>query len=233
MIRNVNLISYLPLFIQDYKEIQAITDAENVEIQYLEDETEIIKNNQFITTCNEIGISRFEKLLSIIPDVDDTLQSRINRVLIRWNDTIPYTYRGLIERLNMLCGEGNFVVIPNFDKYELKVIAALPLNGQADELDYLLNYMIPANLVVTSKNELVHSLTGTVYTAGNVIDKNYHTVNSKINSEHKLEKIIKIGGAIVTRNTYTFKVDTQKEYTLTDNIHANGVVVTHIKREVE
>lgn len=205
MIRNINLISYLPQFIEDYREIKHITDAENPEFQRLSDKTEVIKDNQFIITCNEIGISRFEKLLNIVPNIDDTLEARISRVIIRWNDGIPYTYRSLIERLNTLCGEGNYVVLPNFDKYELEIIASLSLSSQVDELDFIITYMIPANLVVISKNELVRNPTGTAFT----------------------------GGTVVKRNTYDFKVETNKEYILHDEVNVNSVVGTHIKREVE
>lgn len=233
MIRNIDLISYLPQFIEDYREIKYITDAENPEFQILSDKTEVIKDNQFIITCNEIGISKFEKLLNIVPNIDDTLEARISRAIIRWNDSIPYTYRALIERLNNLCGEGNYIVSPNFDKYELEIIASLSLSGQADELDFIITYMIPANLVVISKNELVHNLTGTVFTGGTVVDKNYYTISSKINNEHLLERTLKFGGSVVKRNTYDFKVETNKEYILHDEVNVNSVVVTHIKREVE
>lgn len=232
MIRDVDLISYLPLFIQDYREIKHIMSAENPEFQILADETERIKDNQFIISCNEVGISKFEQLLNIIPKNDDSLEARISRVIIRWNDSIPYTYRVLIERLKTMCGEGNFIVIPNFNKYELKIIASLPLSGQTDELDYLLTYMIPVNLSVISKNELIHNLTGVVFTGGTVVDKSYYNISSKINNEHVLERLIKVGGTVLTRNTYDFIVDTNKEYILTDEIHTNSVIVTHIKREV-
>ena len=50
MIRDVNLIGYLPPFIQEYMEIRKIMQAENPEFQFVEDESEIIKNNQFIQT---------------------------------------------------------------------------------------------------------------------------------------------------------------------------------------
>lgn len=172
MIRNIDLISYLPQFIEDYREIKHITDAENPEFQILSDKTEVIKDNQFIITSNEIGISKFEKLLNIVPNIDDTLEARISRVIIRWNDNIPYTYRGLIERLNSLCGEGNYIILPNFNEYEIKIITSLKLSGQVDELDFMIDYMIPANLIVTLKNELLHNLTNAVFTGGTVVKRN-------------------------------------------------------------
>ena len=60
MIREVNLLSFLPEFVQEYREIKHIMNSEQPEIQKLEDETEIIKNNQFILSCDIDGIARFE-----------------------------------------------------------------------------------------------------------------------------------------------------------------------------
>ena len=81
MIREVELLNHLPLFIQEYREIREIMKSENPEIQSLEDETEIIFNNQFIQSCNLKGIAKFEELMKITPEINDTLESRISRVL--------------------------------------------------------------------------------------------------------------------------------------------------------
>ena len=99
MIRDVNLLEYLPPFVQEYVEMQQIMQAENPDVQKLEDETEIIKNNQFIQSCNLTGIRKFEELLKIIPSNVDTLESRRSRVLTRWNDVVPYTKQTLQQKL--------------------------------------------------------------------------------------------------------------------------------------
>lgn len=198
MLRQVDLISYLPQFVQEYREIKHIMTAENPEIQTLEDETEIIKNNQFIISCDTVGIRRFEELLHIIPNPDDTLDARISRVLARWNDEIPYTYRGLIERLNTLCGEGNFTLLPNFNMYELELVVYLPLSGQAAELDYMLSYMIPANIHVISNNILHHEIQGNVFLGGVTVETNYFTITSKIEKEHVVTGHMTNGSAVTT-----------------------------------
>lgn len=181
MVREVNLLGYLPPFMKEYAEMQQIMNAEQPDVQALEDETEKIKNNQFILTCNEVGISRYEGLLNIVPSPNDTLEARISRVLTRWNDSLPYTLRSLDDKLKTMCGEGNYLLIPSFNEYELEVVVSLPLSGQADELDYMLSYMIPANIVVTSKNNLVRTMTGIVHGGGTTIETNDFTLQSKVN----------------------------------------------------
>lgn len=184
MIREVNLLSFLPEFVKEYREIKHIMNSEQPEIQKLEDETEIIKNNQFILSCDIDGIARFENLLGITPKPDDTLDARKSRVITRWNDSIPYTYKGLKEKLNVMCGEGNYLLIPSFNEYGLEIVVSLPLSGQADELDYMLSYMIPANIVVTSRNNMVRTMTGTVHGGGTTIETSNFTLRSKVNLDH-------------------------------------------------
>lgn len=159
MVRDVNLLSNLPLFIQEYREIREIMSVENTEIQALEDETEIIKDNQFILTCNATGIQKFEELLGITPTEDDTLASRVSRVSVRWNDVIPYTYRVLLQKLSLLCGS-SFEVSLNALRYEVEVVTHLDLYGQVDELQNLLETILPANLIVLSENTLTYRVYG-------------------------------------------------------------------------
>lgn len=167
MIREIDLIHYLPLFIAEYREIQHIMDTENPEFQLVADESEIIKNNQFIITCNETGIARFEKILKITPSAEDTLESRISRVLIRWNDVVPYTWKVFLQKLKSLCGD-DFEFIPDWNNYLLELKTHLDLYGQVEELENILDYMIPANIEVNAENILEYVMNGNLYLASGV-----------------------------------------------------------------
>ena len=68
MIREVDLASYLPAFMQNYKEPVAALEAENPEFQNLWQGAERALNNHFISTADEYGLSRYEKLLDIRPE---------------------------------------------------------------------------------------------------------------------------------------------------------------------
>lgn len=80
MIREVDLVSYLPPFMQSYKEPVAALEAENPEFSLMWSATDRCLRNRFISTADEYGISRFEKMLKIYPTADDTLESRRSRV---------------------------------------------------------------------------------------------------------------------------------------------------------
>lgn len=154
MIKTINTLQYLPLYLQKYRELQLISQKIDPELQVLSDETEIIKDNQFILTADEVGIEKFEALLKIYPTAEDTIEYRRQRVLFYWNDVIPYTYKVLIERLNILCGDTiSYTIEPKFNDYELDIQFETQdiLSSQAQDVDYILTYMIPANILIKSE----------------------------------------------------------------------------------
>jgi len=155
MIREVSLIEYLPLFVQDYSEIQKIMTAENPEFKLLWDWNEKIRDNVFITTAGEIGIKRYERMLGIRPFPDDTLELRRARIIIRINEQLPYTMRTLHNMLDAICGEGNFEVQLDADNYLLKVRLEIFSNHIADSVFVMLANIVPANLICILSNDTV------------------------------------------------------------------------------
>ena len=76
MIREVDLVSYLPPFLAEYKEINMALAAENPEFGFLWEAADRMLRNEFILSADEYGISRFEKMLGILPSASDTLENR-------------------------------------------------------------------------------------------------------------------------------------------------------------
>lgn len=197
MIRDVKLIDYLPQFVQEYREIRKIMDVENPEIQMTEDETEIILNNQFIETCNVQGIAKFESLMGIIPSPEDTLEGRISRVLTRWNDVVPYTFIVLCRKLNTLCGDNNYEIERNINEYSMDITTHLELSGQVDELDYLLDYIIPANIVITSNNKMMLNIKdGKGKLASGITFTNLIELTDNFDKNFEIQSKNKIAGGI-------------------------------------
>lgn len=198
MIRDVNLLEHLPPFIQEYMEIREIMKTENPEFQLVEDESEIIKNNQFIQSCNLTGISRFEKLIGIVPSPDDTLESRINRVLVRWNDTVPYTWKTLLNKLDTLCGgSDNYEIIRKLDEHKLYITTHLDLYGQVEELDYFLSYMLPASMVLDAKNKLFINLNATARMAAGIVNCETFELSDSFKKNLDIQGTSMFGGGVV------------------------------------
>lgn len=146
MVRDVDLIKYLPLFVAEYEEIQEITETENPEFRLAIKKVDQAKGNQFIISADEEGVSRFEKLLGIRPKETASLEDRRKEILARWNDVSVYTYKGLILRLNQLLGVGNYEIYPRFDDYELE----LEYRNKAGFESYI-REIIPANIALKTQ----------------------------------------------------------------------------------
>lgn len=149
MTRNVDLAAYLPPFMADFREMDAALTAENPEFKIVWDAAERVLNNEFIATADEYGISRFERLLKIYPAAGDTLEDRRARVQARWFSFLPYTWRMLIEKLILICGDGNFALTKNFLFYKFTLeVYHIDQPSQIAEIEYLLDTMIPCNMTV-------------------------------------------------------------------------------------
>lgn len=168
MIREVDLVSYLPPFMADFKEVAVTLEAENPEFKIIWDAANQVLYNEFIATADEYGISRFEAILKILPSKEDTLESRRARVQARWFNAIPYTIKALISKLIALCGDNNFTITKQFDFYRLELETHLELYGQVDELEYIINTMLPCNIVVVSDNKIICDVKGLAAFAGGI-----------------------------------------------------------------
>lgn len=168
MVREVDLKGFLPEFVSEYREIGEILGAEDPEIQVMENAVERARDCAFIMYCGEREIGRFEKLMNVFPSSKDTLEERQARILIRWNDAPPYTLATLKEKLAAICGEGNFSISGSFDEYRLEITVTLARAGQVEELERLLNRIVPANLVVGVRNTAAKAPSAELFMGGTV-----------------------------------------------------------------
>lgn len=179
MIREVDLVSYLPPFMQTYKEPVAAFKAENPEFEIIWKATDKVLKNRFISTADEYGISRFERMLDIRPTDDDTFESRRSRVQSKWFSKLPYTLRVLLQRLTVLCGNTDFKLNHNFTVgYTLTLETDLERYGQVEELEYIINTMVPENIVVDSKNSILCNIKGAVLFGGSIIQTDMLTITN-------------------------------------------------------
>lgn len=225
MIRDIKLLDYLPPFVQDYREIKEIMTTENPEFQLAADESERILNNQFILTSDEQGIVRFEKLLKLYPSPDDTLRSRISRVMARWNDVVPYTYRALVEKLIFLSDGVTFTINSEFNEYRMEIITHLELPGQVDELQNLLSYMIPMNLELTSKNEIYCDSEGEGKIAAGFVSFNMFELSDAYNASFDILGESKLAANLSSVNITELSDAYEEDFTVQGDSKMGGGIV--------
>lgn len=196
MIKETDLVSYLPPFVAEFKEITAALEAENPEFTLVWNAADQVLQNEFIETADEYGISRFEKILNIFPSPNDTLEGRRARIMTRWFVVLPYTIRTLTKKLISLCGEKNFIIETDFDFYRIKVETMFDFIGQTKEVEELLEQMIPSNIVIDSRNHVSANSNGNFYVGGAIYQATHITINTELEEKTVLNSEIRYGGCI-------------------------------------
>lgn len=213
MIREVDLVSYLPPFMQNYKETVAALDAENPEFLVIWKATDKVLYNHFISTADEYGLSRFEKLLGIFPTSEDTLESRRSRVQSKWFNTIPYTLTVLLQKLTVLCGDTSFVFTNNFkDGYTITLITDLELYGQVEELEYIINTMMPENIDVDSRNNIPCRAEGSALFGGGICYIKTFTITNDFIESYGIKGSTLVGGGTVQTDMVQVSTDFLEHY---------------------
>ncbi len=141
--------TYFPDVLHDIEEYKEIANAENFELQAAWILMDDLIDDQFIETATERGIARREKLLNIVPSKVDSLDDRRLRVLLKWNDRLPYTYKVLKNKLDQIFGD-NY----KMERFASERILKIEVNSfnwnvfslVTDEI----RKMIPANMVLES-----------------------------------------------------------------------------------
>lgn len=227
MTKEVDLVSYLPPFMAEFKEISVTLEAENPEFVLVWKAAEQILQNEFIESADEYGISRFEKILNILPSTDDTLESRRARVQARWFNAIPYTLRNFIAKLIALCGDSDFTITKEYQDYRIDILTNLELFGQVEELKRIIDSMIPCNMIVISVNKIPCDARGFAFIAGGVcaVEMFFITNDSKENIIVNGSALH--GGGAVNSATVVITNDFNEQFNISgENSVGSGVVIS-------
>ena len=150
--RDIDIKSYVPPFLLKYSELKQLYESENPEFKKLNIETDNLLDNQFIGSTNEKGIARYEALLGISGMQEYSLEERQIKVYTAWIDDIPYTFNTLKERIERLCGKGNFTLLVNNVEHKVIITTHLEYQLQSEELERMLDIILPANMVPLSRS---------------------------------------------------------------------------------
>lgn len=225
MTREVDLVSYLPPFLAEFKEITVALEAENPEFVLVWNAAERVLYNEFIETADEYGISRFEKILNILPSREDTLESRRARVQARWFNSIPYTMKSFLAKLVALCGDSDFEVIKEYQNYRVKILTDLELFGQVEELERIIDSMIPCNMVVISLNEIPCGAAGFAFIAGGVCSVEHFFITNDEQTKHTISNGAFFGGGTVNTEHYFITNDSKENVAVDGSVlHGGGTV---------
>lgn len=172
--RDIDIKSYVPPFLLKYSELKQLYESENPEFKKLNIEADNLLDNQFIGLTNEKGIARYEALLGISGMQEYSLEERQIKVYTAWIDDIPYTFNTLKERIERLCGKGNFTLLVNNVEHKIIITTHLEYQLQSEELERMLDIILPANMVLLITNSFDNTLqTDFMYAGGGVVTTDY------------------------------------------------------------
>lgn len=158
------LIEYLPPVLRNYREIQAIMDCEQCEIEQAWQGADNALKDGFVSDATANGISRWEKMLRITPKATESLDNRRFTVQTRLAEKAPYTMAVLHRQLKQLCGGDGYELTLQAGTYTLSVLVALSAKINYDDVDQLLKRIVPANIVISlglkyNQHETLHQFT--------------------------------------------------------------------------
>ncbi|WEV51683.1 DUF2313 domain-containing protein [Lactobacillus sp. ESL0731] len=154
-----NLMNYLPDYYQDVYEMQAIMHAHGQVLDEFESKQIRTLLNQFVTQTDSRGIAVFENQVGVQPSPGDDLVTRQNRVLMHLLPPRPITIRYLRELFKTLKIPINITI----DRQNVIVegTSSSINNTQIDDIRYILNVYLPANMLYEIKIALKQALIGT------------------------------------------------------------------------
>lgn len=141
--------SYLPKVLQDIIEFQIVNSDLDVELGLLENYIKGVNTETIVQTASIYGIEKWEKILGIIPDDTDSLETRRFRITNILTNKLPYTYRWLRNKLIEITGDSSGWTL-NIDNNNYTIVVTLThmdLDMMA-EVQKNLRYAIPANMIL-------------------------------------------------------------------------------------
>ncbi len=149
----VELLSYLPAFLQGTKEFKGISTAASPEFSVLYGAENTLMDNGFIHTADLQGIRRWEQLLGISGAMEE-MESRRAGVLAAWNRTVPYTMARLYEYLDALAARKDYHIRVSEEQCSLELLVEDLPDGTIWAMHDLVRVMLPANMVFILANRI-------------------------------------------------------------------------------
>lgn len=158
------LMDQLPEWFKPVLEYIAIMHGGSVELARLDEDAEQIRLNDHIQTADASTLRYWERFLGIASSAGDTLAYRRQRILMRINQTVPYTIRHLRDRLRELFGE-DYTLEVNPAQCWIRIIVTSDRYGAISLLHDLIYSYVPAHLYVYSNQQVSNVTSSNAYYA--------------------------------------------------------------------
>ena len=180
MKHEIHLLEYLPDYLKQVKELNAICDTEEKELETIEEQLVQLMDDCFLSSCGITGIKRYESMLETEPLPGDSLEDRRFRLLAKWNNTVPYNFAYLQRQLALLCGADGYRMQLDQKKGTLTVKVVLVSKNMLESVRQMLENVIPCSICLDV--DLLYNQYGTVkkYTCGQLKQYTYRQIREEV-----------------------------------------------------
>ena len=158
------LMDQLPGWFKPVLEYIAIMRGGSEELGRFDEAAEQIRLNDHIQTADASTLRYWERFLGIVSSAGDTLEYRRERILMRINQTVPYTIWHLRDRLRELFGE-DYTLEVNPAECWIRIIVTSDRYGAISLLHDLIYSYVPAHLYVYSNQQVSNVTSSDAYYA--------------------------------------------------------------------
>lgn len=163
----VDLKMLLPQWFKDILEFNQLLEAEEAELEVVEDSIRSVRDNCFIQTADENTILLYEKRFGISYQ-GETLEYRKSRILQRYNTVVPFTIGFLKNRLAELYGPDGYILSVNSEACLLTIKVTSDRYGALNLLYDLLWDIIPAHIQIIASQEAQKDIKGGLYVGATI-----------------------------------------------------------------
>lgn len=168
MARKIHFMGHLPEFYSGIREFEAIGSSIDEEFKLFAKANQEDLANYFVMTANEVGLSVWEKEIGIRADPSaESLDFRRKRLISRYTTRPPFTIKWMDNQLRQLLGDG-FIKTARDDAVEiLYVYADIDSLSQLNELDTLIETVLPLSMQYGKRLFGFRDIPSCVYVAAN------------------------------------------------------------------
>lgn len=95
---------------REYYEFKQLCKSGDIEVSSIDKAVDWNFDSAFISDCDATVLSKYERLLGIIPTSSQSIENRRNMVLLQWNTVASMTLSQFISKLQEYCGKDNIYV---------------------------------------------------------------------------------------------------------------------------
>ena len=115
----------------------------------------------------------------------------------------------------------------------MDITTHLELTGQAEELDYMLDYMIPANIAITANNKIYLNMTdGTAKLASGMTFCNIIEISDNFNETFEISGNSKFAGTIGDTVAIELNDNFKENTSIEGNTNITGGIVNTVSIEI-